>query len=87
MDRLTSHPDVDTDPHFAPEAQEVFTTGERVFLKVAGTYSTYGPLSNGSEGAYVGRHRTLGAVCLWDTPDGQGMVVTVPFEMVRNLYR
>jgi hypothetical protein len=72
---------LDTDPVFAPEAQEVFTEGCRVFV-IADTYC----VREGSEGSYEGHWRN-GAVVRWDTPDGNGYRETVPFASIKNLYR
>lgn len=71
-----------TDPHFASEAQEVFTEGGRIFA-VAATHAT----REGGEGVYEGRLDDRRAVVRWDTPDGSGYRETVSFGAIRNLYR
>ena len=75
--------DLNTEPHFASEAQETFTEGSRVYL-VADTVN----LREGAEGTYLGR---LGneAIVDWDTPskEPRAYVSGAPFAAVRNLYR
>ncbi|HSV08561.1 MAG TPA: hypothetical protein VLI07_18740 [Candidatus Binatus sp.] len=75
--------DLDTEPYFASEAQETFTEGCRVFAPQG--YGSF--LGAGSEGTYVGRHPRHGAVVRWDTIDGAGMIASIPWERVKNLYR
>lgn len=71
-----------TDPIFAPEAQEVFVLGERVFVT-----ETYIAIGKGAEGVYRGHLEERYAVVDFDTPSGEPYRLTVPFDILRNLYR
>ena len=72
---------IDTDPYFAPEAQEVFTEDCRVYA-VESTIC----VGEGAEGTYRGRRKSL-AVVDWDTPSGEGFRESVHWDKIRNLYR
>lgn len=65
-----------TDPYFAPEAQEVFAPGERVFTPSR-------PIRHDdAEGTYLG-HRDGVAIVDFDDSGIQH----VSFDSLRNLYR
>ena len=72
---------LNTEPLFSPEAQEVFTPGDRVYL-ISDTTN----LNEGTEGTYLGR-LSHEAIVDWDTPSGEPYRSGVPFEAVRQLYR
>lgn len=73
---------LNTDPIFAPEAQEVFVPGERVFLTRA-----VPDANEGAEATYAGHLNERLAVLDFDTPSGEPFRVSVPFDSVKNLYR
>jgi hypothetical protein len=74
--------DLNTDPHFAPEAQESFVPGGRVFA-VSNTTN----VREGAEGIYRGHLNKRVAVVDWDTPSGEGFREAVGFDVIKNLYR
>lgn len=73
---------LDTTPHFASEAQEMFTAGDRIYTPDGTTVA-----GEGTEGAYIGRLDDRRAVVEWDTPSGEPYRETVRFDAIRQLYR
>jgi hypothetical protein len=73
---------LDLGPLFAPEAQEVFTADCRVYL-VGATVD----VGAGAEGTYRGNLQGSLAVIDFDTPSGEPFRCSVPFDLVRSLYR
>lgn len=82
-----SHPaplELRAEPIFAPEAQETFTAGSRVYVIVGVVHTGIG---EGAEGTYRGHLRERLAVIDFDTPSGEPYRASIPFDAVRNLYR
>lgn len=75
------HDAMNTEPLFAPEAQESFSPGDRVYL----IYDS-GELGEGAEGTYQGHLGERTAVIDFDTPSGKPYRLAVHFANVRQLY-
>lgn len=73
---------MNTEPIFAPEAQETFTADCRVFA-IENTQT----VKEGAEGVYRGHLDERLAVIDWDTPSGRGFREAVSFDRIKNLYR
>jgi hypothetical protein len=75
--------DLDTNPYFSDEAQEVFTVNCDVYVKTAVPHTG---LPEGAEGVYRGRFNRS-AVIDFKTPSGNPYRVALSFDSIRNLYR
>lgn len=77
--------ELNTEPIFAPEAQETFVEGCRVFVTTSAHAHT--GIGEGAEGTYRGHLRERLAVIDFDTPSGEPYRASLPFDAIKNLYR